>query len=419
MGRAEAAVDHLFRQQAGQMVSTLTRIFGSQRLDLAEEVVQDALLKALELWPMSGVPANPGGWLMQVAKNRALDVLRREASMRGRMPEIERSFADTETLATGAELQHAFSDDQLSMMFLCCHPALTREGKVALTLKTVGGFGVAEIARAFMAHESTIAQRIVRAKRQIRDESLSFDMPPESQLPGRLDSVLDVLYLLFNEGYCAHEGEALIRADLCEEAIRLCRLIGKHPRCDVPKTHALLALMLLQHARRAARVSAAGELWALNVQDRSLWDQPMIEQGLLHLDRSATGETITEYHLQAGIAAAHAVAPTYDDTDWAHITELYDQLYSMNPTPVIGLNRAVALARRSGPLAGIAALAEIQHHATLSRYHLLYAVMAELWREAGDAGKAAGYYRAALECDCTEPERRFLTLRLEQLCPAS
>jgi predicted RNA polymerase sigma factor len=226
-------------------------------------------------------------------------------------------------------------------------------------------------------------------------------------------------YLMFNEGYCAHDGEDLIRAGLCDEAIRLCQVTIEHARCDLPRTNALLALMLLQHARRAARISAAGDLWALPDQDRGLWDKSMIAQGLLHLDRSAAGATMTEYHLQAGIAAVHAVAPAYDDTDWGHIVDLYDQLYAINPTPVVALNRAVAIGRRSGPQAGIQALAAIEHHSVLRRYHLLYAVLAEFWREAGVAVKAAPYYRAALECNCTEPERRLLTARLEQLGPAS
>lgn len=241
MESAEATIDHLFRHQAGQMVSTLTRIFGSHRLDLAEEVVQHALLKALELWPFRGVPENPGGWLMQVARNRALDLVRRDASLRQWSPEIERSLAGQGAPDTSG--QAAFEDDQLSMIFLACHPVLTREARLALALKTVGGFSAAEIARAFLARETTIAQRIVRAKRQIQEQSLSFEMPPESQLPGRLDSVLDVLYLMFNEGYSAHAGEDLIRGDLCDEAIRLCRLLSEHARCDVPETHALLALM--------------------------------------------------------------------------------------------------------------------------------------------------------------------------------
>jgi len=301
-------VDHLFRHQSGRLVSTLTRIFGPRRLDLAEEVVQDALLKALELWPFQGIPANPSAWLIQVAKNRALDAIRREASLAEKIPELARAFPEQ----TMPEPHHEFDDDQLSMMFLCCHPSLASELRVALTLKTVAGFSAREIARAFLAQETTIAQRLVRGKRQIREQRIDFEMPSGAELRARLDSVLEVLYLLFNEGYSAHQGESLLRADLCDEAIRLARLLAAHPASDLPKTHALLALLLLHASRLPARVNAEGE-------------------------------ELTSYHLQAGIAAQHARAPSYDAIDWENITEQYDLLYQMDLSPVIA-GRAPKLA---------------------------------------------------------------------------
>jgi RNA polymerase sigma-70 factor (ECF subfamily) len=392
------------------MVSTLTRIFGPRRLDLAEEVVQDALLKALELWPFEGIPANPSAWLIQVAKNRALDAIRREASLAERLPELARAFPEQIMPESHAE----FDDDQLSMMFLCCHPSLAPELRVALTLKTVAGFSAREIARAFLAEEATIAQRLVRGKRQIREQRIDFEMPSGFELRARLDSVLEVLYLLFNEGYSAHQGESLLRADLCDEAIRLAGLLATHPASDLPKTHALLALLLLHASRLPARVSAEGDLFLLRDQDRSLWDRELILEGLRELDRSAEGDELTPYHLQAGIAAQHALAPTYDATDWENITEQYDQLYQIDPSPIVALNRAIALSRWKGPKAGLAAITQIEHHPALAHYHLLPATLGELSSELGMPEKAAQYYQAALECSCTEPERRLLQKRLSQ-----
>ena len=360
MNDSALLVDHLFRHQSGRLVSTLTRIFGPRifgprRLDLAEEVVQDALLKALELWPFQGILANPSAWLIQVAKNRALDAIRREASLAEKIPELARAFPEQ----TMPEPHHEFDDDQLSMMFLCCHPSLASELRVALTLKTVAGFSAREIARAFLVQEATIAQRLVRGKRQIREQRI------------------------FNEGYSAHQGESLLRADLCDEAIRLARLLAAHPASGLPNTHALLALLLLHASRLPARVNAEGD-------------------------------ELTSYHLQAGIAAQHALAPSYDATDWENITEQYDLLYQMDPSPVIALNRAIALSRWKGPEAGLAAIAEIQHHPALAHYHLLPATLGELSSELGDQKRAAAYYKSALECVCTEPERRLLQKRLSQ-----
>jgi RNA polymerase sigma-70 factor (ECF subfamily) len=392
-------VDHLFRRQAGQIVSTLTRILGPRHLSLAEDAAQDALVKALQQWPHTGVPANPSAWLIQVARHRALDLLRRDALLAVKAPEIARAISRTASPAEEV-------DDQLAMMFLCCHPEIPRDARVALTLKTVGGFGTSEIARAFLIQETAAAQRIVRAKRLIRDLNLTFEL--EGLPRQRLDSVLEALYLMFNEGYSGDN-------EFAEEAIRLARLLAAHPATGGPHVDALLALFLLQSARAAARIDAEGGLLLLADQDRSRWDAARISEGLHWLDRAATGTQLTAWHLEAGIAAAHATAPDFAFTDWAYIAEQYDQLLALNPSPVIALNRAVAVSRAEGPEAGIEAAGAIEHHPALQRYHLLPATLGSLWRALGDHQKAEAYFRKALSCDCSPPERRFLQKQLEDL----
>jgi RNA polymerase sigma-70 factor (ECF subfamily) len=377
------------------MVSTLTRILGPRSIALAEDAVQDALIRALEVWPFRGIPENPSAWLIQVARNRALDRIRRETVLAAKLSGALEQF---EPPASGTP----FPDDEVVMLFLCAHPALPAESRLALTLKTVGGFSVAEIARALLAEESAIAQRIVRAKRQIGEENLSFEMPGDGELSTRLDSVLAVLYLMFNEGYGA------LRGDLCEEAIRMARLIAGNPATALPATHALLALFLLQSSRSAARMDPNGALLLLADQDRTLWDRARIHDGLRYLDLSATGDTITQYHLEAGIAAAHAVSPDAGSTNWREIVSLYDDLYKLNPSPVVALNRAVALSRAEGPGAGIQALAPIQDHPKLQRYYLLHAALGSLWRDLGNHERSKECFRRARECPCSEPERKFL-----------
>lgn len=376
------------------MVCTLTRIFGPRHMQLAEDVVQEALVKALELWPHRGVPGNPSAWLIEVARNRALDALRRESSLAAKSGELVRLAQ-----GTGAAAGEAM-DDQLAMIFLCCHPDVPREGRVALTLKTVCGFSTGEIARAFLIQEATAAQRIVRAKRLVRD--LHFELPESGELAARRESVLEVLYLLFNEGYTRNT------ADLAEEAIRLARLVADHDTAGAPEADALLSLCLLQSARSPARLNAHGDLFLLADQDRALWDRARISEGLVRLDRSAAGDRMSQYHVEAGIAAAHATAPDFSATDWAFIVHLYDQLYAINPSPVVALNRAVAISRWQGPAAGLEALAAIEHHASLVNYHLLPATQGRLYEELGDAPRAAGFYQRALECACGPAERRFL-----------
>ncbi len=419
--KVPALVDHLFRHQAGQMIATLVRVFGPRHIDLAEEVVQEALVKALQLWVYKGIPDNPSAWLIQVAKNRALDLLRREASLQEKADEIVRAFAAQEAFANqrnlaglGAEtLSNGEAiDDTLAMIFMACHPSLSREARVALTLKTVGGFGTIEIARAFLAKEPTIAQRLVRAKRLIRDEGISFELPASKEMPVRLDSVLEVVYLMFNEGYTAHSGENLVRADLCDEAIRLCRLLVCHPATNLPKSHALLSLMLFQAARLDTRVSEGGELSLLAEQDRSLWNRQLIVMGFHHFERSAAGEEFTEYHLQAAIASCHAAATSYELTNWEQIVRLYDLLVELNPSPVIALNRAVAIAKHRGAEAGLREVEKIISHPALQHYYLLPATLGELWQELGETQKAADNFQQALRCPCSEPERRFLKRRL-------
>lgn len=381
------------------MVSTLTRILGPRNIALAEDAVQDALIRALELWPFRGIPENPSTWLIQVAKNRALDRIRREASLAAKLGGALEAF---EPPASAAPFPDPFLDDEVVMLFLCAHPALPPESRLALTLKTVGGFSVAEIARALLAEETAIAQRIVRAKRQIGEQDLTFEMPGDAELSARLESVLAVLYLMFNEGYGA------LRTDLCEEAIRAARLIAAHPATALPATHALLSLFLLQSSRSAARLDPNGTLLSLGEQDRTLWDRARIHEGLRFLELSATGDTVTPYHLEAGIAAAHAVSPDAGSTDWRGILELYDHLYQLNPSPVVALNPAVALSRAEGARAGIEALAAIEHHPKLQRYYLLHAALGSLWRDLGDHERSRVCFGRALECPCSEPERKFL-----------
>jgi RNA polymerase sigma-70 factor, ECF subfamily len=405
-------IDHLFRQHAGRMLATLTRLLGSRNLALAEEVVQEALITALQQWPFQGVPDNPSAWLVQVAKNRALDRLRRDRSFSEKETDIAATF---ESRVSSPDPARPFEDDELCMMFMACHPDIPREARVALTLKTVGGFSVAEIARAFLAQESAIAQRLVRVKKMIRERDIPLDLPVAFEMAERLDSVLEVLYLTFNEGYAANAGESLVRHDLVDEAVRLTRMLTRHPATALPKTHALLALMLFQAARIPARQGAERELFVLEEQDRSMWDRPRIVQAMLHLDASSQGDEVSGYHLQAGIAAVHAVAPTYGQTDWREIVALYDALLDIEPSPVVVLNRAIALSRVEGPDAGLRALATLQGDPTMANYCLFHATLGELSRETGNVTAARRHYRAALALPSSDPARRFLEKKLETL----
>ncbi len=411
-------VDHLFRSHAGQLVAWLTRIFGPAHLELAEEVVQEALLKALQQWPYTGVPHNPSGWLFRVARNRALDVLRRHAAIRSRAPEIQRQLE--RAVASHATEVAAIEDDELRMVFMCCHPLLPHDARVALSLKTVSGFGVAEIARAFLLSEATIAQRLVRAKRLLREQNVTLDLPHGEDLRARINSVLEVIYLLFSEGYKAHAGEELIRRDVCREALRLGRLVAMSPHLAIsddgangtPDAHALVALMAFQAARLPARVDDNGEMVLLEDQDRKQWDRQLIAIGFAHFERCAEGPRMSGYHVQAAIAAVHAEAARVEETRWDRILSLYDDLLAINASPVVRLNRAVALSRVRGPAVALEELCALEADPALANYYLLPSVIAELHAQLGATELAERYYLQALARPCTEPERRFLQRRL-------
>lgn len=400
------------------MVARLTRTLGSRHLGVAEDAVQDALITALQQWPFRGVPDQPEAWLYLVAKNRALDRLRHVKMAAVKGPEIALDAPGFQRPSPEALFRDELppvDDDQLGLLFLTCHPAVTAEARVALALKLVGGFSVGEIARAFLVPETTIAQRLVRAKRILRDEDVDFGMPAPAELSARLDPVLDSLYLMFNEGYAATTGEALVRDEVAGEAIRLTSLVAAHPATDSPKAWALLALMLLHAARFPARVDAHGTLFLLRDQDRSAWDRTAIAAGLRALDRAASGDRLSAFHLEAGLAACHAVAPSWDDTDWPQIVEIYDELLALTGSPVVAMNRAIALSRIDGPLAGLAVLNAIPGRDVLERHPLLPAVEAELWREAGEVERAAACYRTALTLARSAPEQRWLSSRLTHL----
>jgi RNA polymerase sigma-70 factor (ECF subfamily) len=396
------------------MVASLARLFGSARLDLAEEVVQDALARALATWPYQGVPQNPAGWLFDVARNRARDILRRETSFAGKAALLEASEEIFPTPAPEPEAcDRSLDDDELAMIFMCCHRELPEAARIALTLKTVGGFGVEEIAAALLTRPAAIAQRLVRAKRVIRQNNITIEIPAMRDLGERLDDVLEVIYLIFTEGYRAHRGDDLVRGDLCEEAIRLAELLTRNEATHIPKVHALLALMLLQAARLPARADRGGDLLLLDDQDRSLWAPELIAAGLRHFDLAAAGRGLTPYHLEAAIAAHHAAGQHQGETDWRHVLQLYDELLELKPSPVVALNRAIALSMVEGPAKAIRTIEEIAEEPAFATYHLLPSVLGALWFRAGSPETAANYYRAALAMPSSAPVRRFLQ---RQLC---
>jgi RNA polymerase sigma factor (sigma-70 family) len=408
-------VEHLFRHEGAKMVAILTKIFGIEHLNLAEDVVQEALARALQTWPFYGVPKNPSAWIMRASRNLALDVVRRRKVFQNKQAEISRLMdRDGATPDEAIFSEDEISDDCLRLMFVCCHPAIPAEAQVALALKTLCGFSVAEIGHAFLTTEAAIAKRLTRAKQKIHQARIPFEIPTGRELGQRLDSVLRSLYLLFNEGYKASSGENLVREELCEEAIRLAELLMSHPAGNQPKTHALLGLMLLNAARNPTRLDSEGNLLRLKEQDRTRWDKSMIARGMFHITQSAAGDELNEYHLQAGIAACHCAAKDYESTNWQQILLLYDRLIEFDQSPVVALNRAVAFANIRGPKAGLQAVKSIRDLNKLSSYYLLYAVQGEFEMRSGNLRVAAEQFRKSFELADTKSERAFLLKRLQR-----
>ncbi|WP_408101503.1 RNA polymerase sigma factor [Stutzerimonas sp. VN223-3] len=401
-------IEAIYRNESRRVLATLIRLLGD--FDLAEEALQDAFIAAVQQWPRDGLPANPRAWLVSVGRFKAIDGLRRRARFNASLNLLADQLDENDEPDWERE---DLEDDRLRLIFTCCHPALPADAQVALTLREVCDLKTEEIARAFLASPSTIAQRIVRAKQKIRDAAIPYRVPARDELPARLDNVLRVIYLVFNEGYSASSGAELTRADLSAEAIRLGRLLLE--LLPDPELMGLLSLMLLHDSRRAARTDGTGELVRLDEQDRSLWDQTQIAEGSALVQRALASRRIGPYILQAAIVAVHAEAPSAAQTDWAQIVGLYDVLLRVSPSPVIELNRAVAVAMRDGPDVGLLLVESLLARGELQDYHLLHSARADFCRRLGRIDDARSAYRIALQLTRLEPERRFLQQRLDEL----
>jgi RNA polymerase sigma-70 factor, ECF subfamily len=405
-----AEVERLYRSESRRVLATLIRVLGD--FDLAEEALQDAFTAAMAQWPRDGLPANPRAWLVSTGRFKAIDRLRRRARFDAALAELAARLDDQAPDPAEQDAQ-LLGDDRVRLIFTCCHPALAPDAQVAMTLREVCGLTTEEVAQAFLTSPPTVAQRIVRAKAKIRAARIPYEVPPPAELPDRLEMVLHVVYLIFTQGYAPASGNAVVRADLADEAIRLGRLLVE--LVPEPEVLGLLALLLLQDSRRAARATAEGELILLADQDRSRWDRARIAEGTALLRRAISSGEIGPYGLQAAIAAAHAEAPTAEATDWDRIVGLYDLLARADPSPVVELNRAVAVAMRDGPAAGLARIDPLLAGGRLDTYHLAHAARADLLRRLGRTADARAAYQRALDLARQRPERRFLERRLREL----
>jgi RNA polymerase sigma factor (sigma-70 family) len=405
-------VDHLFRHEAGKMAAVLTRLLGFSNLDTAEDIVQDTLLHAMNYWKFHGIPQNPAGWLYAAAKNRAIDILRRDKRIKAHQQAIQNLLESEWTLTTTVNqffLDHEIEDSQLRMIFACCHPAITYESQIALTLKTLCGLSVQEIANGFLSNEEVISKRIYRAKEKIKEANIDLDVPTGKDLAIREEAVLKTLYLLFNEGYNSSHTEILIRKDLCEEAMRLCILLTRNSQTNLPEANALLSLMCLQASRFDSRLDDNGNIVLLNNQDRLTWNQELIRKGLYYLEKSSAGSNLTEYHLEAAIASCHALAKSFNETNWNHIYELYELLLSIKPGTIVEMNKAIALGYATNPQEGLNALVEIKG---LDENYLYHTALGDFYSVLGRPTTAIDHYLKARSLTNSKVELELLIKKL-------
>jgi RNA polymerase sigma factor (sigma-70 family) len=407
-------VDHLFRHETGRMVAVLTRFLGSENLDTAEDLVQDTLIKAIEVWRFRGVPDNPSAWLYKVARHKAIDWARagqRQTKLLSTEEEKIKSSMNLSSINETLFQEDEIQDSVLRMMFACCHPSIPLESQIALTLKTLGGLSAGEIAHAFLTSEETIAKRIYRAKEKIKQEKIRLDPPGLFELPHRLDSVLHVLYLMFNEGYHSSHSDTVIREDLCEEAMRLTYLLARHKATGLPKVNALLALMCLQSSRFAARTSDPGEIILLEDQDRAQWSQPLIQQGLDFLEKASQGNLLSEYHVEASIASVHSLALRFEETHWDTLVHLYQTLHELKPGRMVSFNKAIAIGYAQSPEAGIQ---ELQKITALNDHYLYLTALGNFYLLKGDAPAAKAYLERALAKTFSRQEAELIKRKIQK-----